>query len=163
MTTFSCPVRGPYSDARVADFLDGTIVPMRLAVQTSGGFPVLLSLWFARHEGTLVAAVHRDAKIVRRLEENPRCAFEIALNTPPYRGVRGQATVRVDEARGGDVLEQLLVRYLGSLDSHLARWLLSRRSDELALVLDPVRIESWDYSSRMSGAGAATGSGSLHH
>ena len=71
--------------------------------------------------------------------------------------------VPVDEARGGDVLEQLLVRDLGSLDSHLARWLLSRRSEELALVLDPVRIESWDYSSRMSGAGAATGSGSLHH
>ncbi|MCB9626972.1 MAG: pyridoxamine 5'-phosphate oxidase family protein [Sandaracinaceae bacterium] len=152
MSTFDCTVRGPYSRARVAAFLDDTVVPMRLAVQTAGKFPVLLSLWFAREGDTLVAAVHRDAKIVRRLRDNPHCAFEVALNAPPYRGVRGQATVQLDAARGGEVLERLLQRYLGSLDSRLARWLLSRRSEELALVLEPVNIESWDYGDRMSDA-----------
>ncbi len=149
---FTCPLSGPYSGGQCATFIDETRVPMRLAVQTDGGFPVLLSLWVAREEGQLVAAVHRDAKIVRRLRDNPKCAFEIALNTPPYRGVRGQAHVRFDEARGGEVLERLLLRYLGSLDSQLAEWLLSRREDELALVLEPVRIESWDYSARMQSA-----------
>jgi len=152
MKPFDCPVRGPYSPAHAASFLDDTVVPMRMAVQTSGGFPLLLSLWFAREEGTLVAAVHRDSRLVRRLEENPRCAFEVALNTTPYRGVRGQAEVDVDSARGGEVLERLLQRYVGGLDSSLARWLLSRRDDELALVLRPVRMESWDYGERMRDA-----------
>ena len=55
--------------------------------------------------GVLLAAVHRDAKIVRRLRDNPKCAFEIALNTPPYRGVRGQATVVFDEQRSAEELE----------------------------------------------------------
>jgi hypothetical protein len=125
---------------------------MRLAAQTSGGFPVLLSLWFAREGGALVAAVHRDSKIVRRLEDNPRCAFEVAVNTPPYRGVRGQAEVTLASSRGGEVLERLLLRYLGSLESSLARWLLSRREDEVALLLRPVNMESWDYGERMSDA-----------
>jgi hypothetical protein len=132
--------------------LDDTVVPMRLAVQTSTGFPLLLSLWFGREDGNLLAAVHRDSRIVRRLEQNPRCAFEVALNTPPYRGVRGQAEVDLDPQRGGEVLERLLLRYLGSLDSSLARWLLSRRADEVALVLRPVALESWDYGQRMSDA-----------
>ncbi|MCA9576244.1 MAG: hypothetical protein R3B40_22175 [Polyangiales bacterium] len=152
MTPFATTPQGPYSPPQLAAFLDATVVPMRLAVQTSGAFPVLLSLWFAREEGQLLAAVHRDAKIVRRLQDNPRCAFEVALNTPPYRGVRGQAEVHVDPARGAEVLERLLLRYLGSTDSKLASWLLSRRHEELALVLDPVHLESWDYSARMQDA-----------
>lgn len=130
MTPFATTPQGPYSPPQLAAFLDATVVPMRLAVQTSGAFPVLLSLWFAREEGQLLAAVHRDAKIVRRLQDNPRCAFEVALNTPPYRGVRGQAEVHVDPARGAEVLERLLLRYLGSTDSKLASWLLSRRHEE---------------------------------
>ena len=125
---------------------------MRLAANTPSGFPVVLSLWFLPEQDELLAAVHENARIAKRLRKDPRCAFEIAPNEPPYRGVRGQATAKL-EARGAKaLLERLLDRYLGSTDSDLGRFLLGRADEELVIRLRPSRLSSWDYSERMKGA-----------
>ena len=125
---------------------------MRLAANTASGFPVILSLWFLPEGDDLLAAVHQDARIVKRLRADPRCAFEIAPNDPPYLGVRGQANAILEQAGGGALLERLLERYLGSTDSDLGRFLLSRADEELVVRLRPSRIASWDYSGRMRNA-----------
>lgn len=147
--TFPCAVRGAWSSERVARFLDEAVLPMRLAVQGPDGFPAILSIWFIREGGTLLGAVHKDSRVVSRLRADDRCAFEIAPNHPPYRGVRGRARVEIVPRRGRGVLTRLLERYLGGIDSTLARWLLSRADDEFALVLHPVTIGTWDYTERM--------------
>mgnify|MGYP001811685180 FL=1 len=123
---------------------------MRLAANTSSGFPVLLSLWFMPEGDELLAAVHRDARIVNRLRADPRCAFEIAPNEPPYFGVRGQGTASLDTAGASELLERLLVRYLGNTDSKLGRFLLSRADEELVIRLSPNWLGTWDYRERMS-------------
>jgi hypothetical protein len=125
---------------------------MRLASNTDSGFPVILSLWFLPEEDELLAAVHRDARIVKRLRADPRCAFEIAPNEPPYRGVRGRAIASLDPNRASALLQRLLDRYLGSSDSSLGRFLLARAEEELIVRLQPSRIASWDYSQRMEDA-----------
>ena len=125
---------------------------MRLAANTPSGFPVILSLWFVSEGDDILAAVHRDAKIVKRLEADPRCAFEIAPNEPPYCGVRGWARARLESEGAGPLLERLLHRYLGSTESHLGRFLLGRVEEELVLRLRPSRIASWDYGRRMRDA-----------
>ena len=125
---------------------------MRLAANTASGFPVNLSLWYLPEGDDLLAAVHQDARIVKRLRADPRCAFEIAPNDPPYLGVRGQANAILEQAGGGALLERLLERYLGSTDSDLGRFLLSRADEELVVRLRPSRIASWDYSGRMRNA-----------
>lgn len=122
---------------------------MRLAANTTRGFPVVLSLWFIRDGDDLLAAVHRDAKIVKRLEADPRCAFEIATNEPPYRGVRGQAHAELSSKGASELLEQLLTRYLGKTESKLGRFLLSRADEELTVRLRPRSLASWDYTERM--------------
>ena len=123
---------------------------MRLAANTTAGFPVVLSLWFVRDGDDLLAAVHRHAKIVKRLETDPRCAFEIATNDPPYRGVRGQARAELSSEGAPALLERLLTRYLGTTDSKLGRFLLSRGDEELAIRLRPRSVASWDYTERMA-------------
>lgn len=125
---------------------------MRLAANTGSGFPVLLSLWFGRDDDDLLAAVHRDAKIVKRLTDDPRCAFEIATNDPPYRGVRGQARATLDSEGAAELLERLIIRYLGTTESKLGRFLMSRADEELIVRLRPRSIASWDYSERMKDA-----------
>lgn len=125
---------------------------MRLAANTTSGFPVVLSLWFLPEDDELLAAVHRDARIAKRLHKDPRCAFEIAPNEPPYRGVRGQALASLEAEGAFAVLERLLDRYLGSGDSSLGRFLLARAEEELIVRLRPSRIASWDYSRRMQDA-----------
>ena len=149
------PIRrtGPWAESQVHAFLAEARIPMRLAANTPSGFPVVLSLWFLPEGDELVAAVHRDARIVKRLRADSRCAFEIAPNEPPYRGVRGQATVSLESEGARMLLERLLHRYLGSTDSALGRFLLARADEELVVRLRPLWIASWDYSRRMRNAG----------
>jgi hypothetical protein len=150
----SSPIRhtGPWTQSRVWEFLDEARIPMRLAANTASGFPVVLSLWFLPEDDELLAAVHRDARIAKRLKADPRCAFEIAPNEPPYCGVRGRAMASLEPEGASRLLERLLDRYLGSSDSSLGRFLLARAEEELIVRLRPTRIASWDYSQRMQDA-----------
>ncbi len=143
---------GPWSESETRDFLIEARIPMRLAANTPSGFPVVLSLWFLPEGDELLAAVHEESRIAKRLSDDPRCAFEIALNDPPYRGVRGNATASLEREGARGLLETLLHRYLGSVDSSLGRFLLGRADEELVIRLRLHRIDSWDYSERMTDA-----------
>jgi hypothetical protein len=81
---------------------------------------------------------------------NPRCGFEIATNEPPYCGVRGQGVAAVSAVGAMDLLGNLFDRYLGSRETRLASWLLSRSNDEAKIELDIRWMTSWDYSRRMT-------------
>ena len=143
---------GPWTKSQVWDFVSEARIPIRLAANTATGFPVVLSLWFLPENEQLLAAVHRDARIAKRLKADPRCAFEIAPNEPPYWGVRGRATASLEPEGASALLSRLLDRYLGSTDSSLGRFLIARAEEELVVRLRPSRIASWDYSGRMQDA-----------
>ncbi len=141
---------GPWTTEQVDAFLAEMFIPMRLAVVTPSGWPLVLSLWFLADGGELLAATRPTAVLVRALEADPRCGFEIAGDMPPYRGVRGRADVVLDGAAGAATLDRLLVRYLGSTESPLAQRLRADADDELCLRLRPRTIVSWDFSDRMA-------------
>jgi hypothetical protein len=97
----------------------------------------------------LYCATQKSAKIVDFLQNDPRCAFEIAEDRPPYCGIRGQARARIDQTLGVEILKKLLVRYLGDTNNGLASNLLAKSETEVAIVLEPIQIYVWDYSDRM--------------
>ena len=97
-------------------FLENVRIPVRLASKTKTGWPMVVSLWFLHRDGFLYCATQKSAKIVSYLRNDARCAFEIAADQPPYCGIRGQARARIDDRFGGEMLEQLLIRYLGGID-----------------------------------------------
>ena len=72
-------------------------------------------------------------------------------DTPPYRGVRGQARASVIRGEGGRLLGELIDRYVGARDSRLARRLLTGAADEVTIRITPTRLASWDYTERMRG------------
>ncbi|GAB4448460.1 MAG: hypothetical protein Kow0031_31000 [Anaerolineae bacterium] len=133
----------------VAQYLETVKIPLRLGCTTPGGWPLVLSLWFEYRDGLLCCASHRHAKVIGYLQRNPRCGFEIAADEPPYCGVRGQGHVTLDGNLGGRVLERLLQRYVGGLDSPLAQRLLLRRDGEVAILIRPVRLFTWNFTERM--------------
>lgn len=143
---------GSWSRSQCDDYLDDLTIPVRLACVASSGYPVVFSLWYVWDGVHLWCAVQKDARTARYCRARPRCGFEVAADSPPYRGVRGSADVSVVPEEGERILRTLLPRYLGSADSELARWLLSRVDTEVALRLTPVRLFSWDYSRRMQPA-----------
>lgn len=133
----------------VSDYLDSVRIPIRLACKTESGWPVVISLWFLHQDGKLFCATQSSAKVVSYLSANPEVGFEIAADHPPYCGVRGQARARIEPALGREILERLLERYLGGTESKLAKDLLAKSDTEVAIVLDPVQVFSWNFSARM--------------
>ncbi len=142
-------IRGPWQSAEVVAFLEQEHTPLRLALNGHDGFPLVASLWFSYDQGALWCATHQDSLVARRLAADPRAAFEVSVSEPPYYGVRGQAVVERLPEQGQEKLEAMLKRYLGSHDSKLARWLLSRGDEEVALRIRPKWMTSWDYRERM--------------
>lgn len=134
----------------VEGFLRATVIPLRLACNTASNWPIVLSLWYLYEDGKLFCATQKSSKVVEYLEQENRCAFEIAADTPPYCGVRGQGIAHLDETRGVEILERLLQRYLGGLDHPLASRLLSRAENEIAIIIKPANLFKWNFSNRMA-------------
>lgn len=143
--------KSAWSADEVEAFLSSYRAPVRIAVQTGAGFPMLCSLWFLWEDGRLLCATHRNSRLVEHLGSDSRCAFELAPNEPPYFGVRGHgfATIRSEGAE--ELLGRLIDRFTGDRDSRLARWLMSRAADEVCVSVEPKWLTSWDYRERMNG------------
>lgn len=142
-------IGGPWSADAIERYLRTAVPPVRLASIAADGSPVVLSLWYLFEEGSIWCATQRTSRIIARLEREPRCGFEIAADSIPYRGVRGRARATIDVHRGAILLPRLLKRYLGGTDSPLACWLLARAEHEVAIRLDDLRVSTWDFTDRM--------------
>jgi hypothetical protein len=140
---------GPWSADVIDQYLRTAVLPVRLASIAADGSPVVLSLWYLYEVGAIWCATQRTARIIARLEREPRCGFEIAADSIPYRGVRGRARATIDVHRGATLLPRLLNRYLGGTDSPLAARLLARAEHEVAICLDHMRVSTWDFTERM--------------
>ncbi len=145
-----------WSTETIEQFLSETVIPIRLAAADAGGSPTVMSLWYLYSDRSLWCATQQDARLVAMLREHDEVGFEIAGDTPPYHGVRGQGRAELSTEQGPAMLEELIDRYLGRRDSGLARWLLARRDDEIAIRIRPTWLTSWDYRERMQDAVAAS-------
>ena len=144
--------KGPWSNDQIERFLREMRAPLRIACNRASGHPMLASLWFLPLDGKLWCATQRKASVVALLARDPRCAFEVSVETPPYRGVRGTALAALHNERGEEILRALIERYLGDSTSRLAKFLLARVSRETAISLEPQALLSWDYQARMGAA-----------
>lgn len=139
-------------------YLTQITIPLRLSCVSDGGWPVVLSLWYLYREGKLLCATQVNARVVQYLRQQPRCGFEIAADDPPYCGLRGRGEAEIQPEMGHEVLEQLLLRYTGGLDHNLARRLLAKSANEVAIVITPRKIFSWNYTDRMTNTESSSGS-----
>jgi nitroimidazol reductase NimA-like FMN-containing flavoprotein (pyridoxamine 5'-phosphate oxidase superfamily) len=141
--------KGAWSTDQVRRFLGDVRVPIRIACNGASGHPVLVSLWFVPLDGKIWCATQRGARVVSLLTKDPRCAFEVSVETAPYRGVRGTAFASLHHDRGEEILRLLIARYLAKPDSKFASFLLARVDRETAIAIEPKTLVSWDYRKRM--------------
>ncbi|MEZ5573025.1 MAG: pyridoxamine 5'-phosphate oxidase family protein [Halioglobus sp.] len=142
-------LKGPWDKAQIETFLQDSVMPLRLACVGDDGFPRVVSVWYGYDGQRFRCVSHRSSQLVSLLERCDRVGFELAPNEPPYHGVRGQGIARLEADVGGQVLREMLQRYLGGTDSSLGQWLLSRADDEVLITIEPLRLFSWDYRQRM--------------
>ena len=144
---------GPWLNAQIDDFLQNSTLPIRLSVVAEDGYPRVISLWYKYEHETLYCVTHRSSKLASLLKGDSRVGFEISPDAPPYHGIRGQGDATIQPLGSNSTLDDVLMRYMGSLDSDFSRWLLSRRAEELLITISPLRFFSWDYRDRMSKIG----------
>lgn len=151
-TTSSMQVsaKSAWNVVQIEDFLHTQKTPMRIAVLDHDDFPMICSVWHQYHEQKIYAVAHKNSKLVKKLTAHPQCAFEIAPNEPPYKGVRGQAVSAVSTLHCEETLNQLLEKFLGQGYQDLRSFLLSRSEDERVIELQLEKITAWDFSQRMS-------------
>ena len=147
----SIELGGPWRNSQIDDFLHNSTLPIRLSVVAEDGYPRVISLWYKYENGTLYCVTHRSSKLAQLLKAENRVGFEISPDAPPYHGIRGQGNAAVSLLGANSTLEDVLIRYIGGLDSSFSKWLLSRRAEELLIEISPLRFFSWDYRDRMSG------------
>ena len=138
---------GPWSADQIDAHLRSATIPIRLA--SSGTYPLVQSLWFTFDGTALWCATPRDSVLSKRLVRANGIGFEIAGDTPPYFGVRGTGRAQLLPLDAAAVLVQLIDKYLGDRTVPLAKWLLSRLDEEVAIRIDSLTVTSWDYSARM--------------
>ncbi len=139
-----------WDQSGIFSFLNENTIPIRLAV-IQDKYPLICSVWFSVDAETLVMSCvsHGKSQLVKSLMADPRVGFEIALNDPPYKGVRGKGNAKLTQENVSNTLHEVIVRFLGSTNSNLARWLLGRAEEEYVIKITPSWITSWDYSERM--------------
>ncbi|MEY4159659.1 MAG: hypothetical protein RLZZ136_280 [Pseudomonadota bacterium] len=152
MDTEKAKLKGCWSGAEITTYLDKNPIPLRLAVTDSSGSPWVVSLWFLYENGVLWCATNAQAKLISYLRASPQCGFEVSGETPPYKGLRGKGRATVVPERGGQILLRLLQRYGIDLNSALAKSLMAKLDQEVAVCIRPSHISSWDFSARMQGA-----------
>ena len=145
-------LNGPWTKPEVEAFLEQSTIPIRLATVAQDQFPRVISLWFHYHASSFYCVTHESSHLARMLEQNSSVGFEISGDSPPYHGIRGQGEAVLTPLNDSSLLRDLLLRYLGSLDSPFAQWLLSRSAEEMIITISPSRLFSWDYRERMSDA-----------
>ena len=138
-----------WGEVDIARFLTETVIPIRLACETPNG-PLVSSLWFRYADERLWCATQKTASIANWIAGNPVVGFEIAGDSMPYSGVRGQGRATLVDEAGMDTLLLLIDRYVGTRESGFAKWLIGNAENETAICIEPDWLTSWDFSSRMS-------------
>ncbi len=139
---------------RIERYLVEATLPLRLAVNTEEGTPLVASHWYLFRGGELYCALHKSSLMARHLGKDGRCAFEVGSDQVPYCGVRGQAVATLQDSGVEELLKALLTRYEINPDSRLAKWLLGRAAEERIVRIKPNWVSGWDFSERMADAQA---------
>ena len=136
----------------IDDIITDKKIPIRLAFIKSSGVPSVISLWYACIDGKIYCTTQRTAKIVSFLQNNQTCGFEIAADKPPYKGVRGEGTVKILSEKGQEILDILIGKYLDKKESTLSKFLRKNSKTEVAIEITPQKLFNYDYSKRMKDA-----------
>ena len=85
-----------------------------------------------------------------KIKNRNRIYFCIDDDTAPYKGVRGKgdATILQDVNTSLPIVEKLLIKYIGSLDNKMAKFLYNsvKSGESVVIEITPHFFATWDHS-----------------
>ena len=127
---------------------------IHLGTVDSKGEPNVHPTWyyFDNSSNKIYIETAKNSKKAQNLKRKNIIYFCIDDTTIPYKGVRGKGTVKISEDVSSNlpICEKIIVKYLGSLEKVMAKFLLDsvKKGDSVILEITPSFFSTWDYSKK---------------
>jgi general stress protein 26 len=143
----------PLNEEEIKTFLTNNKLNVHLGTVDEKGHPNIHPAWYyfePSNNRIYVETSKHSKKTFNVKRKNEYVYFCIDDPQPPYKGVRGKATVNVyeDIEHNIPIAEKIMVRYLGNLEHPIAQALLNavKKGDSVILEILPKYYSTWDYS-----------------
>jgi nitroimidazol reductase NimA-like FMN-containing flavoprotein (pyridoxamine 5'-phosphate oxidase superfamily) len=146
------PLAGTMDENESKDFLENKDLLIHIGTVDKNGDPFVTptNFYFDRDLDKIYITTQKSSKKVDNLRRKNTIYFCIDDPAPPFKGVRGKATVKIseDKDRNLSVTKNLLMRGIGNLEDPISKWLLSEteNGNEVVLEISPSYYSAWDYS-----------------
>lgn len=136
---------------QVIDFLTNSKLNLQLGTVDKNSEPNIHPVWYFYDDEKLFIETSKTSKKVQNIKKNNNVYFCIDDETIPYKGVRGKATVKIldDINQMLPVAEKIMLKYTGSLDNEIAKFLLDGIKNRFSVILElrPKFYSTWDHRS----------------
>jgi hypothetical protein len=145
----------PLTEQETKDILTTGTLMIHLGTVDEKGHANIHPAWYYydASRGKLYIQTGKQSKKTINLRNNEMIYFCIDDQNPPYKGVRGKASVKIHEDINFNVpiAEKILIKYLGNLQHPGAQTLLAaqKKGQLVVLEISPIYYSAWDNSKQM--------------
>ena len=140
------------TEEEVIDFLSKSKLFARLGTIDEKEDPNVHPVWYYFDNDRIYFETGKNSKKVRNIRKRNNIYFCIDETNPPYKGVRGKGTAVISEdiSRNVPIAEKIMVKYTGSLDNNMAKFLMDtiKRGESVIIEIIPHFYATWDHSKR---------------
>ena len=122
---------------------------LQVATIDHDGYPHLVAMWYTLVNGQIVFWTYAKSQKAVNLRRDPRltCLAETGERYEELRGVqiKGQTTIHEDRKTVQHFGELIWERYTGPLNENTRPMIIAQAAKRIAVVVEPVKITSWDH------------------
>jgi len=145
----------PLNEQEIKDILTTETLMIHLGTVDEKGHANIHPAWYYYDASMdkLYVQTGKQSKKTYNVRNNEMIYFCIDDQNPPYKGVRGKASVNIHEDVNFNtpIAEKILIKYLGNLQHPSAKTLLAAQNKGQLVVLEisPIYYSAWDNSKQL--------------
>lgn len=118
---------------------------MRLAVIDSDNYPLVHPVWYIYRDGELFVLSNKESKKVKIIRNNKKVYFTIDIDKPTGVRGKGDAMLIEDQKLALSLMKEMIIRYIGNLESEVSKMLLNEASESVVIKIKPRFFATWIY------------------
>ena len=142
----------PFSEQKITDFLTTKVLMLHLGTVDENGHANIhpIGYYYDHPNNRFYVLTGRESKKTHNLRKNEMVYFCIDDPNPPYKGVRGKGSARIQEDVDFNIgiWEEIMVIYSGNLEDPKALALRDElnKGESIVLEISLKYFSTWDYS-----------------
>jgi len=138
------------TEEETRNFLSNKKLFARIGSIDKKGDPNVHPVWYYFYDDKIYFETGKNARKAQNIKKRSKIYFCIDDDTIPYKGVRGKgvAAILQDVNTSLPIAEKLLIKYTGSLDNKMAKFLYNsvKSGESVVIEIIPQFFATWDHS-----------------